>query len=88
MVGNLPRTLELILGNQIYVAKQGLDSGLRNQLLRLAAFQNPEFYGAQAMRLSTYGKPRVIGCAEDHPLRCRDRCCEQRALATGLDRAE
>jgi superfamily II DNA or RNA helicase len=31
----------------------------------LAAFQNPEFYSAQAMRLSTFGKPRVIACAED-----------------------
>jgi len=34
--------------------------------LRLAAFQNPELYKAQAMRLSTYDKPRVIACAEDH----------------------
>jgi superfamily II DNA or RNA helicase len=41
--------------------------GLRNRLLRLAAFQNPEFYKTQAMRLSTYDKPRVIACAEDHP---------------------
>ena len=31
----------------------------------LAAFQNPEFYKAQAMRLSTYAKPRVIACGED-----------------------
>jgi very-short-patch-repair endonuclease len=67
IVGELPRTLELVLGNQIYIAKDGLHPGLRNRLLRLAAFQNPEFYKAQAMRLSTYDKPRVIGCAEDHP---------------------
>jgi hypothetical protein len=40
---------------------------LRNRLLRLAAFQNPEFYKAQAMRLPTYDKPRIISCAEDHP---------------------
>jgi superfamily II DNA or RNA helicase/very-short-patch-repair endonuclease len=33
---------------------------------RLAAFQNPEFYRAQAMRLPTYDKPRIIHCAEDH----------------------
>ena len=59
--------MELILGNQIYVAKEGLPPALRNRLLRVAAFQNPEFYKAQAMRLSTYGKPRVIACAEDHP---------------------
>jgi superfamily II DNA or RNA helicase len=38
-----------------------------NRLIRLAAFQNPDFYRAQAMRLSTFGKPRVIGCAEDFP---------------------
>ncbi len=67
IAGTLPRTLELVLGNQIYIAKEGLHPGLRNRLVRLAAFQNPEFYKAQAMRLSTYDKPRVIACAEDHP---------------------
>jgi hypothetical protein len=67
ILGELPQTLELVLGNQIYIAKEGLHPGLRNRLLRLAAFQNPEFYKAQAMRLSTYDKPRVIACAEDHP---------------------
>jgi len=34
-------------------------------LIRLAAFQNPEFNKAQAMRLSTYNKPRIISCFED-----------------------
>ncbi|MBF8301532.1 MAG: UvsW helicase, partial [Acidobacteria bacterium] len=67
IVGTLPQTLDLVLGNQIYIAKDGLHPGLRNRLLRVAAFQNPEFYKAQAMRLSTYDKPRVIACAEDHP---------------------
>jgi len=67
LVGDLPASLELVLGNQIYILKQELHPGLRNRLLRLAAFQNPEFYKAQAMRLSTYNKPRVIGCAEDLP---------------------
>ena len=43
IVGELPRTLELVLANQIYIAKEGLHPGLRNRLLRLAAFQNPEF---------------------------------------------
>jgi len=68
LLGDLPEELELVLGNQIYIAKAGLDPGLRNRLLRLAAFQNPEFYKTQAMRLSTYDKPRVIACAEDHTL--------------------
>ena len=39
-------------------------------LVRVAAFQNPEFYQVQAMRLPTYGKPRIISCAE-LPLRYR-----------------
>ena len=67
VIAGLPRTLEIVLGNQIYVAKAGLVPALRNLLLRLAAFQNPEFYKAQAMRLPTYDKPRIVGCAEDHP---------------------
>ena len=67
IAGPLPKSLELTLGDQIYIAKDQLPPGLRNRLLRLAAFQNPEFYKAQAMRLPTYDKPRIIGCAEDHP---------------------
>ncbi len=66
ITGELPRCLELVLGNEIYIAREGLPPALRNRLLRVAAFQNPEFYKAQAMRLSTYGKPRIITCAEDH----------------------
>ena len=67
LAGPLPERLELILGDQIYIAKDGLPPGLYNRLVRLAAFQNPEFYKAQAMRLSTYDKPRIIMCAEDLP---------------------
>jgi superfamily II DNA or RNA helicase/very-short-patch-repair endonuclease len=67
IAGPLPKTLELTLANQIYIEKETLPPALRNRLIRLAAFQNPEFYKAQAMRLSTYDKPRIIACAEDHP---------------------
>lgn len=68
MAGALPPRVEIILGNDLYLAKEGLPPALRNRLIRLAAFQNPEFYRAQAMRLPTFGKPRVIACAEEHPL--------------------
>jgi hypothetical protein len=80
--GSVPPALEIILGNELYVAKEGLPAGLRNRLIRLAAFQNPEFYKAQAMRLSTYHKPRIVACAEDHPLHiglprgCLDDACQ------------
>ena len=56
----------MTLADQIYIAKEGLPAAVRNGLLRLAAFQNPEFYKAQAMRLPTFDKPRIIACAEDY----------------------
>lgn len=65
IVGTLPESLELVIGDQIYISKESLLPAIRNRLLRVAAFQNPEFYKAQAMRLPTYGKPRIIECAED-----------------------
>src|SRR5512138_1048548 len=63
----LPSELDLVLGDQVYIAKEHLPAQLRNRLARLAAFQNPEFYRAQSMRLPVYDKPRIIQCAEDHP---------------------
>jgi superfamily II DNA or RNA helicase len=65
--GPLPKTVRAVLGNLLYIEKDGLSPQLMNRLIRLAAFQNPEFYSAQMMRLSTFGKPRVIGCAEEFP---------------------
>ena len=67
IVGPLPDQIDLVLGNQVYVPKADLTPSLRNRLIRLAAFQNPDFYQAQAMRLSTFGKPRIISCCEDFP---------------------
>src|SRR5256886_8482658 len=67
IAGTLPECVELSLGNQIYIPKDGLPPARRKRLIRLAAFQNPEFYKLQAMRLPTYDKPRIIACAEDHP---------------------
>ena len=64
--GPLPKRVDLTIGDQIYIAKDQLPPALRNRLLRIAAFQNPEFYRAQSMRLPVYGKPRIIDCAEDH----------------------
>jgi superfamily II DNA or RNA helicase/very-short-patch-repair endonuclease len=66
IAGPLPASLKITVGNQLYIAKDQLSPSLRNRILRMAAFQNPEFYKAQSMRLPTYGKPRVIGCAEEN----------------------
>jgi len=65
--GPLPETVRVVLANMLYVEKDGLPSALLNRLKSLASFQNPEFYKAQAMRLSVFGKPRIITCAEEFP---------------------
>jgi superfamily II DNA or RNA helicase len=64
IIGGLPESVEVVLGNQVYIDRGGLPPAIVNRLIRLAAFQNPEFYAAQAMRLPTFGKPRVVSCAE------------------------
>jgi len=65
--GPFPAKVSIVAGNLIYVDKQELPSPLLNRIKRLAAFQNPEFYKKQNLRLSTALTPRVICCAEDFP---------------------
>lgn len=67
LAGDMPASLTLTLADQIYVEKASLPQSLANRMIRLAAFQNPEFYRAQAMRMSVWDKPRIIGCAENFP---------------------
>jgi superfamily II DNA or RNA helicase len=81
LTGKMPASLTVTLANLIYFEKRQLPQALANRLIRLAAFQNPEFYKAQAMRMSVWDKPRIIGCAENYP--------EHIALPRGcLDAAE
>ena len=65
--GTLPVTLRLVLSDSIYIEKEGTPQSLANRLIRLAAFQNPEFHKAQAMRMPVWNKARIIGCAENFP---------------------
>jgi len=67
LAGPLPGSLTVTLANLIYFEKAQLSQTLANRLIRLAAFQNPEFYKAQAMRMSVWNKPRIIGNAENYP---------------------
>ena len=64
---SLPERVDVVLANQIYIPKEPVPPVLRNRIIRLAAFQNPEFYRAQAMRFPTFDKPRIIHCCEDYP---------------------
>ena len=78
IVGTVPNTVLATLAQQIYVEKSGLPSSLLAEIKRLAAFQNPEFYKKQRMRLSTWDTRRIICSAEEHdqhialPRGCRE----------------
>lgn len=62
---DFPQTAKLVYANMIYVEKFGFSSRVLHHLKRMATFSNPEFYKAQALRLSTHDKPRIITCAEE-----------------------
>ena len=53
--GPMPQALNVTLANLVYFEKAQLPQAVANRLIRLAAFQNPEFYKAQAMRMSRCG---------------------------------
>jgi superfamily II DNA or RNA helicase len=80
--GPLPNAITVVQADQIYIPRHALPPPLVARLIRLAAFQNPEFYAAQAMRRSTHDKPRIISCAEltSHhvalPRGCFDAVCD------------
>ena len=61
----IPTKLKVIEKNGLYIEKEGLPSSFIHKLIQLATFKNPEFFKAQAKRLSTYGIPRNITCSEE-----------------------
>lgn len=65
-IPDLPGMVRVVLAGMIYIEKNKLPPAFINRIIRIAAFQNPEFYRAQAMRLSTWNKPRIISCSVDH----------------------
>jgi hypothetical protein len=75
---DFPKTIEIVKANMTFVPKNGISTKALNRIKRLAAFKNPEFYKAQAMRLSTFNKPRIISCADEtRDYICLPRGCEQ-----------
>lgn len=77
----LPAKVRAVICQRIFVEKAGLPSVLLNQIRRLAAFQNPEFYKKQSMRLSTALTPRIISCAEE----CTDHVSLPRGCLSELE---
>jgi hypothetical protein len=62
---DLPMQVKIIKTDMLYIEKDGFSQRALNQIKRLATFKNPEFYKAQAMRMPTYNKPRIISCSEE-----------------------
>ncbi|NLB80343.1 MAG: DUF1653 domain-containing protein, partial [Clostridiaceae bacterium] len=62
---DFPNIVNIVRSNMLYIQKEVISDTALNILKRLAAFRNPEFYKAQAMRLSAYEKPRIISCSDE-----------------------
>jgi superfamily II DNA or RNA helicase len=65
ILGPLPSKVHGVLAQRLFVEKEGLPSSLLNEIQRLAAFKNPEFFKKQSLRLSTATTPFVISCAQE-----------------------
>lgn len=61
---DFPGNITVVKANMLYVPVSDISPAAQNAIKRLAAFRNPDFYRAQAMRLPIYDKPRVICTAE------------------------
>jgi len=62
---DFPKEVTIIKSNMLYINKDGFTNKVLNIIKRLSSFKNPEFYKSQAMRLSTYDKPRIISLCEE-----------------------
>lgn len=72
----------LVYANRVYIRKDNLLPRLQNQIRRLAAFSNPDFYKKQAMGFQVTGIPRIIYCAYDtEEFICLPRGCMNKLLA-------
>lgn len=74
---DIPNEIHITKANMLYIKKNGFSNKALNTLKRLAAFRNPDFYKAQAMRLPTFDKPRIISLSDEMPdYLCLPRGCE------------
>lgn len=74
---DFPKKLDIVKANMLFIPINGISQRALNRVKRLACFKNPMFYKQQAMRLPTYGFPRVICCADElKEYLCLPRGCE------------
>lgn len=71
------QTIKVVKANMLFILKTGISHKALNQLKRLAAFNNPEFYKAQALRMPIFEIPRIISCSDEtEEYLCLPRGCE------------
>jgi len=73
------QTIKIVKANMLFILKTGISHRALNNLKLLAAFNNPEFYKAQAMRMPNYKNkiPRIISCSDEtEDYLCLPRGCE------------
>jgi superfamily II DNA or RNA helicase len=74
---DFPEQIDIVLANMLFIPKIGISPRALNRIKRLASFKNPMFFRQQAMRLPTYGHPRVISCADETTeYLCLPRACK------------
>jgi superfamily II DNA or RNA helicase len=74
---DFPERVRITKADMLYIRKEGFSQKALNAMKRLAAFKNPEFYRAQAMRFPTFDKPRVISLSDEiSGYLCLPRGCE------------
>lgn len=61
---DVPYCTEIILADRVYIPVQHFSNRAQNQLKRIAAFRNPQYYRNQSMRMPVWNIPRFICCTE------------------------
>ncbi len=75
---DFPEQIDMVLANMLFIPKLGISQRALNRIKRLASFKNPMFFRQQAMRLPTYGHPRIISCADETmEYLCLPRACRE-----------
>lgn len=61
---DFPSNLPVTQADMLYIPEKSLSPAAQIEIRRLATFANPEFFRAQSMHQSVFGKPRLIDLSE------------------------
>lgn len=61
---DFPSSLSVTQTDMLYIPEKSLSPAAQMEVRRLATFANPEFFRAQSMHQSVFGKPRLIDLSE------------------------